>query len=386
MATKFKPFDVVIARYLLKPNEVFHLSKPLMYGAKINTGFGSINHDDIIGKPLRSIVFGDKDKKHKYIVTRARLSEYVINVKREAQPIYPVDASLIVQAADINVSYPTLKSVDDTEIYKEIDIFRRRGYKLAKNKRNDIKNDSSSINKKEEIIQEKLLILHGPINSYNGKTITRCSTPPLQFLECGTGHGSLTLQICKSIHASNCYFDGINDLSRGSIIHSLDRNLKHMKIGIGTVSGFQKGIYLDDVEFHYEPIGPSNWVNSDIANYYRQLCDTTEFLQGCFLDMPSPEHEFTELSKYLTVDGFIIVFTPSISQIWDCYTFVKDNDLKLTLVSTFELLTGGNGGMREWDVRRVMIRNSEMVGKVVKPRIGVRIVGGGFIGIFRKIP
>ena len=80
------------------------------------------------------------DNGNKYIVTHPTLEDYLINRRRQATPIYPFDASAIVVLADIHVD-GTVDMSQDGEI--------------------------------------------------------------LHFLEAGTGHGSLTLAICKAIHAAN---------------------------------------------------------------------------------------------------------------------------------------------------------------------------------------
>lgn len=368
----FKPFDVVIVRSLAKPNEKFHLSQPLQPGLSIKTGNGPILHEEIIGKPFRSLISSATSSGpslHKYFVVKPSLEEYVVNRRREAQPIYSLDASLIVELSGISVDYPVLERTQ-----------RKSSREVSKWKQLDLEDPYESF-------------LHGKQLERNQSLPQNVSTaePPRQFLECGTGHGSLTLNILKEIHSGSAYYDGENDFTRGAILHSLDKNEKHMKIGVKNVKHYNHGMYWPDVEFHLIEGGPQDWLQTDVARYYRQEIGRAEgnkpFLSGVFLDMPSPELQLDQLSDALLVDSPIMVFVPSIMQIWDCLSLVKKQGIRLTLVKVYELMTGsGGGGMREWDMRKVSVRETGQDGMVVRPKVGVRTVGGGFIGVFKKLP
>lgn len=368
----FKPFDVVILRSLAKPNEKFHLSQPLEPGLTVKTGNGPIPHEDIIGRPFRSLISSNTSSgpsQHKYIVVKPSLEEYVVNRRREAQPIYSLDASLIVELSGICVDYPLLKQGQSTS-----------SRALSKWKQLDPKDPYESFLHTKQLSRNQNL----------PKDVITVE-PPQQFLECGTGHGSLTLNILKEIHSGNAFYDGENDSTRGAILHSLDKNEKHMKIGLRNVKHYNHGLYWPDVEFHLVDGAPQDWLQTDVANYYRhevgRAKDNGPFLNGVFLDMPSPELQLHLLSEALLVDSPIVVFVPSIMQIWDCLSMVKKKGIRLTLVKVYELMAGsGGGGLREWDLRKVSVRETGQDGIVVRPKVGVRTVGGGFIGVFRKLP
>ncbi|AOA62058.1 Putative tRNA A58 N-methyltranspherases [Komagataella phaffii CBS 7435] len=140
----FQVGDIAILRQVTRPDKVW-LSKPLKPGNFQGVKSGSISHDDIIGTRSRCKVFETSKGQFKFMCYKPSLEEYVNLTKRDAQPIYPFNAATIVQLADLNVDYPELERKQNGE------------YCL-----------------KDE---------------------------PLQFLECGTGHGSLTLAIAKSIHS-----------------------------------------------------------------------------------------------------------------------------------------------------------------------------------------
>ncbi|GMG21421.1 unnamed protein product [[Candida] boidinii] len=66
------------------------------------------------------------------------------------------------------------------------------------------------------------------------------------------------------------------------------------------------------------------------------------------------------------------------------YTVDADPDTKLHFVKTVQLLDGVGGGLKEWDTRKAFIRASGEVGWVCRPKVGIRVVGGGFVIIFKK--
>lgn len=142
------------------------------------------------------------------------------------------------------------------------------------------------------------------------------------------------------------------------------------------------------------------------------------------------------------VDGILAVFVPSITQIGDCLRVINEQRLPFALEKAVELGTGISSG-RLWDVRYVTKRTSSNDAGVVerrhqvaknkdqekgevedeqeedetsaneapsdpgveekaeteqqprdtageevmvcRPKVGVRIVGGGFVGIWRRI-
>jgi tRNA (adenine57-N1/adenine58-N1)-methyltransferase len=126
------------------------------------------------------------------------------------------------------------------------------------------------------------------------------------------------------------------------------------------------------------------------------------------------------------VDGNLIVFNPSITQINECALKIKQEGIPLELDRVIELGVNGGSGGREWDVRPVKPRvqkvqvapeedaelssdnasrdaeqeQAEHVpvqdgspsqtpdeGKwamVCRPKVGERVVGGGFLGVFKK--
>uniref|UniRef100_A0A060T5T2 tRNA (adenine(58)-N(1))-methyltransferase catalytic subunit TRM61 n=1 Tax=Blastobotrys adeninivorans TaxID=409370 RepID=A0A060T5T2_BLAAD len=189
------------------------------------------------------------------------------------------------------------------------------------------------------------------------------------FMEAGTGHGSLTLAICKAIHAAN------QGQTPKAVLHSIDRNANHSKIGSKNVRDFRRGMYARDVQFHVGD--PTHWLhnNGDVQ------------LSGVFLDLPKPGVHLGTIAQRLKVDAPLVVFCPSISQIQEVVSTIhEDCSILLNLVNTVELMPGMGGSMRNWDVRVTTVKETGEQVNVCRPRVGSKIVGGGFVGVFRRLP
>jgi tRNA A58 N-methylase Trm61 len=258
-----------------------------------------------------------------YIVTHASTEDYINLSRRAATPIYTFDASSIVSLADIHIDFPELS--EDGQL-KE---------------------------------------------------------PPLQFFEAGTGHGSLTLAICSQIHSANCFYKthGV----RGAILHSIDRNEGHSNVGKRTVRNFRRGMYTNDVEFHIAE-SPIEWF--DTASEWKSLDKDTDegFLSGAFLDLPDISGNIEPIVTHMKQDSPLIVFCPSVTQILEVLKAIKDKQMKLTHIRTIQLVPGVGGGLQDWDTRFTYIRATGEEGIVCRPRVGSRMVGGGFVGVFKKLP
>lgn len=148
------------------------------------------------------------------------------------------------------------------------------------------------------------------------------------------------------------------------------------------------------------------------------------------------------VSKAMKDGGTLITFCPSITQILACFELAKDQNLPFFLETVLEIGGAAGVGGREWDLRRVKVRSSMKAeltavteseevsmpaseevapltdvpspdinklsatdGDLVKaneeqavqanvsqqrwetvcrPKVGARIIGGGFVGVWRK--
>lgn len=342
VANAFKEGDLAIVRRLKNPTQAY-LTKPLKKGVVVQTHNGEFTHDDIIGKPKRVYLrYKMKEGKKfnvgddKFIVTEPTLDEYTSLVKRLAQPIYSFDASILVQLADIDVDLPN--------VVKDMDV-------------------------------------------------VKLGSEPKHFLEAGTGNGSLTLSICNAIHAANGLAKHYNDKSlRGAVLHSVDRNMMHSAVGKSNVSNYKNGRYFDDVEFYVSET-PSAWLKEQNEQKEYPL----PYLSGVFLDLPNPEAYLYDIAKHMKLEATLIVFCPSVTQILQCKKVIEDSRrtsahechntnklIDLTLTKTIELPPGNGGGTREWDVKTVFTRESEESVSICRPKVGLKVVGGGFVGVFKK--
>ncbi|CDK29999.1 unnamed protein product [Kuraishia capsulata CBS 1993] len=334
-STKFQEGDLVLLRSLARPDKV-SLSKPLEKDGQLSVPDGKIEHNDLIGSFPRSTILQSHRRKDRYMAVHPTLEEYISLSDRDAQPIYAPDAAAIVSMMDIHVDYPAL--------------------------------------------------------SHSGELLEK----PLQYLEAGSGHGSFSIAMARAIHAANCHATESKPELRGAILHSIDNRELHSKRAAKTVKNFKRGMYSKNVEFHVAE-SPSSWLTGEDSAKYRKLSNDLQlddrlesefaFLSGAFLDMADSHLEIKEVAKSLKHDAPLVIFTPSITQIMEAIKLVQeDRDIKLTFVRCAEITSGAGGGMREWDTRLTYVRKTGEQVAVCRPKVGIRVQGGGFIGMFKKIP
>jgi tRNA (adenine57-N1/adenine58-N1)-methyltransferase len=263
------------------------------------------------------------------------------------------------------------------------------------------------------------------------------SEPPLEILEAGTGHGALTLHLSRAIHAANppipraapildaeepedaVYLgESMEDMdqtaaeiwkgNRRAILHTLDISSKHSKHAKKIVEGFRDGIYAGNVDYHVGDV--SDW----IANQKAARKTEEPFLSHVFLDLPNANHHLTNVAPALHVNGLLGVFNPSITQIAECVEAIREQKMPYLLEQVVEL---GASTIREWDVRAVRPRAStkappstgeaidttegqaarddelakdlaqteEKWAMICRPKAGQQVVGGGFLGLWRRM-
>lgn len=299
-------------------------------------------------------------------------------------------------------------------------------------------------------------------------------TEPLEILEAGTGHGSLTLYLARAIQAANLnpppipqtsqvrvledrpirpptedgekqpkkdtIDDEESDVSsvqkdwddwraqRRAIIHTVDVSAKFSTRAEQTVRGFRRGIYAGSVDFHVGAV--EDWIKDQV----QRRCNSTPsgifnwgqdagiqpFLSYAILDMPSAHNRIQHVAPVLRPDGLLAVFMPNITQIGECVQLIQKEQLPFVMERVVELGMGISGG-RLWDVRMAVKKsradpntwttaearsgssgdeesdseptiipaeestsNQDSV-LVCRPKVGAKIVGGGFVGIWRRI-
>jgi hypothetical protein len=208
----------------------------------------------------------------------------------------------------------------------------------------------------------------------------------------------------------------------------LDISEKYSKEAQKIVRGFKNGLYFGNVDFHVGELKGffekrhivADTTSTQVKNSTQKSTFTDEpepsiqtdiptistpFLSHCILDMPASHEQIPNVTPHLHTNAKLILFVPSITQIVDAVEKVKELRLPLALDRVLEL-GGGISSGREWDVKAVKIRANEKrlkldtegddVGRevevkskdwgiVCRPKVGVTVVGGGFLGVWTKI-
>ncbi|KAF1353491.1 S-adenosyl-L-methionine-dependent methyltransferase [Delphinella strobiligena] len=383
----FAERDIVILRQKSDPSAPPILTKPLAPGAKIETHKGALKHADIIGKLPRDVVTSSSGGAFR--IHHVSLHDYVRLSKRLVTPVYPADANLIVSLFDIHVSPPAL-------------------------------GPSTSNEPRLEILEAGTG--HGSLTLHLSRAIHAANPPkpvgvdlvPIvskEEQEDDTEIGAVELAPIDDDPLSAW------KANRKAVIHTIDVSAKYSKHAMKVVRGFRHGLYADNADFHVGDV--SEWVKQEItqrADHQTTGTDSTPFLTHAFLDLPSTHTHLSTVASALRNDGILIVFNPSITQIAECMQKIKQDGIPLFLDQTLELGTNGTSGGREWDVRAVKpraamrkeeddkvtppdgeaaVREVEQVvsdaenqtpwSLVCRPKVGDRVVGGGFLGVFRKM-
>ncbi|KAK2793122.1 hypothetical protein FQN51_001355 [Onygenales sp. PD_10] len=336
----------------------------------------------------------DVQKGPTYRLTHPTLEEYVTLTNRQVTPIYPADANLIVSLLDIHVAPP------------------------------------------------------------GGEK----QTEPLEILEAGTGHGSLTLHLSRAINAANTLPPPVPRRSqcqmlsgepavknrshreeedseslklaeeqqqqwdswraqRNAILHTVEVSAKYSAHAEGVVRGFRRGIYAGNVDFYIS--SAEEWVKEQSTRRSKEDSTVDPFLSHVILDMPSAHLRIPHVAPVMKDDAILLVFMPNVTQIGDCVEIIDKLGLPFVAEKVVELGTGLSSG-RLWDVRSVYKRSTgdilggkEAVGDetldekldessegntpaaedtkvpekvlVCRPKVGEKIVGGGFVGVWRKM-
>lgn len=346
------------------------ITEKLRSGKNVPLTGDFLRTDDIIGKLFREVV-GSR-KKVLYRIHRPSLAEYTDNSPRLVTPIYSQDASLIVSLLDLNPTLPRADSADKARF---------------------------------------------------------------EIFEAGTGHGALTLHLARGIHAANTAPPEMPELvseleesevgyrrlkldiedtsdeahrekaqkeqvkaafdewrsTRRAVIHTLDINEKHSAHAQKVVKNFRNGLYYGHVDFHVGTV--EEYLSGRLSESGQQ-----PFLEHAILDLPGTQGYLDIVAKALKPGGSLLVFCPSVTQIIECIKDVKENKLPLFMEKTVEMGGAIGVGGREWDVRPVKpraLQKSEVLEAgletadkgwemICRPKVGVRIAGGGFVGQFQR--
>ncbi|KAH7309494.1 S-adenosyl-L-methionine-dependent methyltransferase [Stachybotrys elegans] len=339
-------------------NKKWSLTKPLRHGDSVKVGYGArIAASEIIGKRFLDVV---KDSAGRDVMLQEpTLSGYITNSERLATPIYPHDCNTMVSLMDINLSRPGEDgALDDTE--------------------------------------------------------------PFEIFEAGTGMGSLTMHISRAIHAANpalppslrealCATSRTRRSStllqpdlepeqavefenyrrqRRAILHTIDRKTSHSNNAYKVVRNFSRALYLANIDFHQGSI-------SEFIEARMEQNGGKPFLSRAILDLPSAEQFAEPVVRALHRNATILLFCPSISQVAEFDNWRRTTGMRMTILRVIELpnstFSGGEfdgSGGKEWSVGTSLVENEDGSTKVVqrmRPKVGDRIAGGGFVAVFRRM-
>ncbi|KAI5458457.1 S-adenosyl-L-methionine-dependent methyltransferase [Mariannaea sp. PMI_226] len=347
--------DILFLRQKGKFSPKWHLTEPLRPDRRVRLGYGaSLNSSDIIGRSLLDVVLDSTGRE--VILHEPSMATYIINSARYATPIYPHDASTIVSLLDLNLSRPGEE--DDAD------------------------------------------------------------APPFEIFEAGTGMGSLTLYLARALHAANpattpslrdalctanylphefgleldaesqMAFDAYRS-SRRAILHTLDRNSKHSRAAHKLIRQYRRALYFPTIDFHVGSI--EEYITGRLAQTGNQ-----PFLSHAILDLPSAHDNALHVIQALMPNGLLVLFKPSISQIGDFQTWAKRTNQPVRFEKVIELPVSttadgvrDTGGGREWDVKTVTPKGADPDSQpvqVMRPKVGERVAGGGFVAVLRRYP
>lgn len=207
---------------------------------------------------------------------------------------------------------------------------------------------------------------------------------------------------------------------RSAVIHTVDISPKYATHAEKIVRGFRRGIYAGNVDFYVGHI--QNWITEQRKQRASGLLSmggskAERFLSCAILDMPSAHLNIPLVAPMLKTNGLLAVFMPSITQIGDCVALIRQQRLPFVMERTVELGMGISSG-KSWDVRVAFKKSradpsswaessesdgpgqqeeevSEVMGSpevaqkesvlICRPKVGMKVVGGGFVGIWRRI-
>ncbi|KAF2234303.1 hypothetical protein EV356DRAFT_515203 [Viridothelium virens] len=417
--------DIVLLRQKHDASSRPILTKPLRKDAVTPTHRGSVSHSQIIGARVRDVARSNSAVEFR--IHDPTLGEYTSLTPRVVTPIYPGDANLIVSLLDIHLATPgqqypqdgTLEILEAGTGHGALTLYLARAIHGANTSPPEIPRlgQASLKTSKNDLSIED--------SETNGEQNTSSNTSDLEDQEA---------------------LDSFNQwkLSRRAILHTLDISPKHSRDAKKVVRNFRRGMYYGDIDFYTGDL--PDWVTDQVTSRQDSGVDnirastspegetTKSFLSHAILDLPSAHIHLSTVADVLQPNGMLVVFNPSITQIVQCVERVKAERLPLMLDRVVELESGKSEG-RTWDVRavktKVMERRVQQVDStesnaaiesngdgaesgdsesvppemgerddeqsqdsknrdqeyvmVCRPKVGERVTGGGFLGVWRKM-
>lgn len=395
--------DVVLLRSRGDKKPKWRLTPSLRSDQRVKLPYGGqISAEEIIGKRYLDAIKDSKGRE--VIIHEASLGSYIVNSERMATPIYPQDAGTIVSMMDLHPERPG--EVDgEEEVFEVFEAGTGMGSltlhiaralhaanpALSVEVRNavagaEIKRRMPRERPNDEVATEIESDVGAPAASESDISIAETyETEDPNIIK------TLALDRLDVSPAISSQLEAYA-FSRRAILHTLDRNPKHVREAYKLIRRFRRGMYLPTIDFH---IGT-------ILNYLALRLEASAnkpFLSRAVLDLPGADEVAGIVVKALKPNGLLIVFNPSISQIGEFAAWAAKEKEPLRLERVAELPNTVNvatddpgvndiGGGRPWDVRTVVTRGEDGgdVVQVMRPKVGDRVAGGGFVAVFRRLP
>ncbi|KAG7271780.1 hypothetical protein CRUP_002047 [Coryphaenoides rupestris] len=100
--------ELLIAEFRKKNSLAFQKMFKVQEGARLQSPWGNINHDDIAGRPSGQIM--RTKYKAPFLIRRPSLEDYVLNMRRSPVITYPKDASMMLTMMDVSEGDSVLES------------------------------------------------------------------------------------------------------------------------------------------------------------------------------------------------------------------------------------------------------------------------------------
>jgi tRNA A58 N-methylase Trm61 len=212
------------------------------------------------------------------------------------------------------------------------------------------------------------------------------TSPRLEILEAGTGHGSLTLHLARAIAVANPplptaelpkprapkrpFLQEKQDANpdaltqawsqwkadRRAVIHTVEAVPANSIHAEKVVRGFRRGLYWPHVDFYTSDV--KIW----LEQHPRNDAGEAEYLNFALLDMPGVHEQLKHVAPAMRDEAKLVVFVPSVTQIGDCVRSITDEGLPFEMSKVLELGEGISSG-RKWDVRFVKPRKGSLSGR-----------------------
>ena len=141
--------------------------------------------------------------------------------------------------------------------------------------------------------------------------------------------------------------------THGAVTHTVDVSAQYSEHAKKIVHGFRQGLYSGDVSFHVANV--SDWLDEQFEDRKLDALTDKSFLDHIILDMPDSYQQLEKATSALRANGSLLLFNPSITQIISAVEEVRNKRLPLFLERVVELGPGLCGG-KEWDIRAVKPR------------------------------